>query len=93
LPSSSAPAAIGSINASGNQALGNHTLGNQFNFHTIHPQLTDPRLAAVLGDMTGHKKQIAGAQKRKKSHHRRGQFWKRDVESVELFVYGHWSFL
>ncbi len=53
------------------------------------PKLADPWSAVDLGDMARREKRIAAAQKRYKSCHRRRQFWKRDLEGVELFVDGH----
>src|ERR1700733_3303004 len=55
----------------------------------IHSKLSGPGLAVLLSDMTGQEKQITSAIKRHKSGHWRRQFRKRDVESLELFIYAH----
>ena len=53
----------------------------------IRPKLADPWFAVDLGDMASQEEQIAAAQKRYKSCHRRRQFRKRNVEGVEPLVY------
>src|SRR5579862_9483430 len=55
----------------------------------VRTQLADPRLAIVLSDMTGEKKQIAGTKEGHESCHRSRRLGKGDIESVELVVYGH----